>query len=248
LADEFGFRGFNVTGENYVYSTGFGPPPGVSGFTDANGLATIPGTRPQLTPSAGPVGAVVIDSHLENVKSVPQLFFHEVRLANVPQGKPSVVVEFFNNAVGHYFITLLDDEIAKLDAGLFAGWTRSIGAFAAYAKGEDAPMGAVPVCRFMSTKFTSHFYTASQSECDHVAVALKDDWVLETRTAFYILEPDKFYGECPPNYQPIYRMFNDTSSPNHRYITDRKLRDRMIGAGWIAEGYGEQSVMMCTPA
>jgi hypothetical protein len=100
----------------------------------------------------------------------------------------------------------------------------------------------------VSNKFTSHFYTANAAECDHVIVDLKNDWMLETREAFFILEPDKTNGTCPPSYPPIYRMFNRTLSPNHRYITDRKLRDRMTAARWVAEGYGPESVMMCTPA
>jgi hypothetical protein len=35
------------------------------------------------------------------------------------------LVEYFHAGFGHYFVTHLVDEIAKLDAGTFAGWSRT---------------------------------------------------------------------------------------------------------------------------
>ncbi len=150
---------------------------------------------------------------------------------------------------GHYFNTISQAEIDALEAGKFVGWQRLTGAFIAYEAKEDAPEDAVPVCRFFSSKFTSHFYTANPAECDSVERNLSDVWALETRAAFYINVPDKLTGNCGTGLQPIHRMYNNQAMPNHRYIADAQLRDRMSGAGWIAEGYGgANAVMLCTPA
>jgi hypothetical protein len=47
---------------------------------------------------------------------------------------------------------------------------------------------------------------------------------------------------------PVYRVYaGATRTPNHRYVTDRALRDAMVSQGWIAEGYGPDAVIMCTP-
>ncbi len=157
-------------------------------------------------------------------------------------------MEYFNTTNGHYFNTIAQVEIDALEAGKFLGWRRSPGAFVAWETQADAPLGAVPVCRFFSSKFTSHFYTADTSECDALAANLSHDWVLETRNAFYVFLPNKATGDCGPGLQAMHRMFNNKDMPNHRYVTDAKLRDRMTGAGWIAEGYGgEKAVMMCVP-
>jgi hypothetical protein len=171
-----------------------------------------------------------------------------VRVKAPPAGRPAVVVEYYNAGLDHYFITLRDDEIRLLDAGVFAGWKRSIGAFIAYATQADAPPGTVPVCRFFSEKLNSHFYTADEDECETVIRTFPDGWMLETRAAFYTFVPDKATGACAPGLQPVYRLWNGKAAANHRYITDRSLRTHMAGAGWIAEGYGPDAVIMCTPA
>ena len=175
------------------------------------------------------------------------VYFSEVLVTRKPAGTPKVIVEYYNAALDHYFDSLDDGEIANLDAGRFTGWKRSIGAFVGYATRADAPPDAVPVCRFFSAKFTSHFYTADPDECDEVIDRYDDDtWLLETREAFFIQMPDRTTGACKEGLQPVYRMYSNRPIPNHRYITDRVLRDRMTGAGWRAEGYGPEAVAMCT--
>ena len=175
-------------------------------------------------------------------------FFTIVRAENVPPGNPSVVVEYFHETFRHYFNTVLQAEIDGLDRGVFPGWTRSVGGFIAWATAADAPSGAVPVCRFFSSKFTSHFYTADAIECDEVVERFGDEWQLETREAYYIYRPDKSTGACIEGTMPVYRVYaGATRTPNHRYVTDRGLRDTMVSQGWIAEGYGPDAVIMCTP-
>lgn len=73
-------------------------------------------------------------------------------------------------------------------------------------------------------------------------------WSLESRSAFHVFAPHPVTGACPRNTQPVFRLFNGKADVNHRYVTDRKLRDVMIQRGWIAEGAGPDSVAMCSPA
>jgi hypothetical protein len=54
-------------------------------------------------------------------------------------------------------------------------------------------------------------------------------------------------GACPAGSTPIYRVFNDRVDANHRYTTDRGVRDQMVARGWIAEGDGPDLVVMCAP-
>lgn len=243
LADEFGYRGFNAPPNNIDY--GVPPPPPYFGVTAANGELVLESGTGGLIPSATIVGAAVLEAGWI-ASPVARTHFSVVRLQFLPLGKPVVAVEYFNASVGHYFVTHLQNEIDLLEAGAFSGWKRSVGSFVVWPTATDAPPGAVPVCRFFSSAFTSHFYTANPTECDEVVARWSDVWTLETREAFYIFEPNKATGECGAGLQPIYRMYNNRPGPNHRYITDRSLRDKMIAYGWRAEGYGPEAVMLCT--
>ncbi len=239
-ADEFGYRGFNATVDSACFATG--PRAEYLAGTDANGYGTTQGRYADGPPSAFLVGARALNQPLP----VPAIYFTVVATTAPPAGNATVIVEYFEKDLGHYFNTLLQSEIDALEAGTFAGWQRSTGAFIAYATAQDAPPGAVPVCRFFSSTYTSHFYTADAGECDAVVARWPDVWQLETRAAFYIQVPDKTTGACGPGLQPIYRMYSTRNGPNHRYVADSKLRDAMVRAGWASEGYGPDNVMLCT--
>lgn len=242
LVDEFGFRGFNASG----WQTIFALPPEYLTVTDANGIASLQGPYRDTAPSGFVVTAAIISGPGVS-GNAGQRHFSAIIAETAPPGRPAVVVEYFNTQTSHYFNTLTQVEIDLLDAGRFSGWRRSIGSFLAYESEQNAPQGAVPVCRFFSSQYTSHFYTADHDECQTVIDRWSDVWVLETRTGFYIFEPDKVTGQCATGQIPVYRLYNTRGGPNHRYITDRRLRDRMVEAGWVAEGYGPDSVMLCTP-
>jgi hypothetical protein len=243
LADPFGFRGFNTDFDEFNYSYDVPPEP-IYGVSGSDGVVSKFPVVPNPAPSAFPVGVRV----LLGMSDTPvQVFFSVVRVAATPPGRPKVIVEFYNAALDHYFITLLDQEVADIDAGRRAGWTRSTGAFIAYESMEDAPVGVVPVCRFFSSRYTSHFYTADPIECEAVISRWPDVWTLETRTAFYAMLPDRQTGACLDRYQPVYRLYTNRSDPNHRYVTDPRLRDVMVANGWVAEGYGQDRAIMCTP-
>ena len=46
---------------------------------------------------------------------------------------------------------------------------------------------------------------------------------------------------------PVYRVFSNRADANHRYMTDRGVRDQMVASGWLAEGDGADLVVMCAP-
>ncbi|HZQ61160.1 MAG TPA: hypothetical protein VFC24_07420 [Casimicrobiaceae bacterium] len=244
VTDEFGFRGFNAP--SGFAPTGSGADVQWAAITNSDGIAANAGQILDFPPAAVLVlGTVGIG--IQGTGYVPPARASLVLVNATPQGIPSVVVEYFHEPTHHYFNTIDDNEIAALDRGEFAGWTRSIGAFIGYKSAQAAPAGAVPVCRFFSPQFTSHFFTANSAECDAVIARWPDVWQLETRTAFYINVPDPSTGTCAIGFQPVYRLFNNRVDGNHRYVTDRSLRDRMVGAGWLAEGFGPDAVAMCTP-
>lgn len=164
--------------------------------------------------------------------------------ASAPAPQVVQLVEFFHAGFGHYFVTHLPDEIAKLDNGTFAGWARTgrmINAWTA------ANAGSAPVCRFFSARFapkSSHFYTSFASECQ--AVKADANWSFEGEV-FHVGLPDAS-GGCVAGSQRVYRLYNNGQSgaPNHRFTTDATLRAQMIAQGWVREGAGE-GVTMCAP-
>ena len=56
-------------------------------------------------------------------------------------------------------------------------------------------------------------------------------------------------GVCAAGTTPVYRLYNSGqgAAPNHRYTTSLATRTQMLARGWIAEGYGDLGVIMCSP-
>jgi len=182
----------------------------------------------------------------------------EVRLPVKAAGETVTVVEYYNAALEHYFITADAGEIAVLDGGAFGGaWKRTGQGFAAWDI-NGAPAGTVPVCRFFGTDryradgtrigANSHFYTADPDECAYVRTAWQSvasdgqsypAWTFESH-AFAVRQP--VTGACPADTRPLHRAYNDAArgDPNHRYSTDPALLRAM--AGWTYEG-----LVMCLP-
>ena len=159
------------------------------------------------------------------------------------------VVEYYNAALDHYFITPLADEIAALDSGRPVGWMRTGLSFDASA---TAGTGLSPVCRFYipPEHGDSHFLSASPAECADVLAKIGTDpnfsnYVEETAAEFYIALPDATSGVCPPGTVPVYRLWNGRADSNHRYTASAATRDAMIARGYVPEGYGPQGVGMC---
>jgi hypothetical protein len=157
---------------------------------------------------------------------------------------PVDVVEYYNAALDHYFITWLPAEQANLDAGSTpTRWSRTGFAFHAYAAAQP---GTSPICRYyLPPAFgDSHFFGRGTAECDATGAA-HQAFVLEEPQFMQMFLP--LAGACPVGTTPIYRVFSNRPDANHRYMTDRALRDAMVAKGWLAEGDGPDLVVMCAP-
>jgi len=154
------------------------------------------------------------------------------------------VVEFYNATLDHYFITWIAAEIANLDAGLTPSrWVRSGYTFKAFALPQA---GTSQVCRFYipPADGNSHFFGRNPAECS-AAQQQHPEFVLEDPNYMQLYVPVN--GACPAGSTPIYRLYDNRADVNHRYTTDRFVRDQMVANGWIAEGDGPDRVVMCSP-
>jgi hypothetical protein len=173
---------------------------------------------------------------------------------------PVVIVqvdEFYHSRLRHYFMTADAAEKQALDTGVHAGWERTGESFRAYAKGSRPDGSIDPVCRYYSPPFyetdfgifplgvDSHFFSADADECTRVLRDCCGPWDLENDNAFQIDLPDKATGACPGGTIPVYRLWNQQTDSNHRYTTRASIKADMLAAGYLAEGYGADGVVMC---
>jgi serine protease len=179
---------------------------------------------------------------------------HQAALAfSVAEGGLATVVEFYNAAQDHYFITADTAEIALLDQGVMRGWTRTGETFKVMF-GEAMQSSAKSVCRFYglpSAGLDSHFFSASFDECVTVIDRWPRQWQLETTNAFGVVAEAPVTG-CPGASQPLYRLYDNRPDVNHRYTTSTTTRDAMTARGWILEGSASPTapgdrVAMCVP-
>jgi hypothetical protein len=164
--------------------------------------------------------------------------------------EPGAVVEFYHPELDHYFVTSSLTEIADLDNGIHKGWVRTRQSFLAFATGSSGGAG-LPTCRYYgrpSAGLDSHFYSASQPECDAVAAKFPEAWAKESDNVFEIALPDHVTGICTTGTLPVYRLWNGRIDSNHRYTIHINTRQEMLAKGYVAEGYGPNGVAMCAPA
>lgn len=175
-------------------------------------------------------------------------------LAMPAWSQPVTVVEFYNSALDHYFISSLQADINALDSGHFFGWSRTGLTFQAFVDQASGGPGVNPVCRFyIPPPVDSHFLSASPAECAAVLAKVSTDpnyrsFVYETPNAFYIALPDTTTGACPAATMPVYRLWNQRVDSNHRYTADPATKALMLAKGYVSEGYGPNGVAMCTAA
>jgi hypothetical protein len=165
--------------------------------------------------------------------------------AGAAPATPVTVVEYYNAALNHYFITWIANEIAILDAGVtIKGWTRTGQTLKAYA---TAQAGTSEVCRFYIPPALgdSHFFGRGTTECNDTKAKFPS-FVLEDPLYMHVFLPAA--GVCPAGTTQVYRVFSNRPDANHRYMTSRTLRDQMVAQGWLAEGDGADQVVMCAPA
>jgi serine protease len=178
-----------------------------------------------------------------------QLYF--TRAIQVATTSP--VIEYYAPSTKHYFMSAGPSDIAGLDPGT-VGWLRSGQQWKAWLRQQDAPPGAMPVCRFYAGGPNSHFYTANPADCQ----GLKDleqqqraalapgqpflGWQFE-QIAFYALVPVN--GQCPGDTMPVYRAYNNRfaeNDSNHRFMIDPQMRAAELSLGW-----GDEGVQFCSP-
>ena len=160
-----------------------------------------------------------------------------------PAGTPVNVIEYYHAALDHYFITWVAAEIANLDSGATKGWARTGQSFKVYTASQA---GTAAVCRIYIPpgKGDGHFFGRDTNECDGT-MTKNPTFILESPTFFYLFPPS--LGNCGAGQVPVYRVFSNRADANHRYTTDRATRDQMVAKGWIAEGDGADTVVMCAP-
>lgn len=162
--------------------------------------------------------------------------------------EPVTVVEYYHTAMDHYFVTADSNEIAALDAGVIAGWTRTGQGWKAWAPRRSGGLG-LPACRYFfhpEATSSSHFLSSSVDECDAVAARFGDVWTLETSNAWESPFPGLVDGVCPTGSSPVKRFWNNRADSNHRYVTTFDLENEMRSKGWIQEGWGNARSAMCT--
>ena len=172
--------------------------------------------------------------------------------AVVPASSQSEVVEFYNKALDHYFITADPKEAADLDNGVHAGWTRTGYKFQAITAGVTTQPGSVGICRFYgkpSAGLDSHFYAATATECAAVVANFPDQWVLESNEVFRAFAVSMTTGQCPSDTEQIYRLWNKRADVNHRYTDQLAVFQAMKDKGYQPEGNGDPSlpVVFCLP-
>jgi glucose/arabinose dehydrogenase len=158
---------------------------------------------------------------------------------------PSMVVEFHNAVLDHYFVTASAAEAAAIDDGSGGpGWSRTGNAF--------KPGGSTPVCRFygsVSPGPNSHFYTADAAECAFLQQLQATTPSTQKRWNFEGLDfasTPAANGGCLDNTAPVYRAYNDGFrrgiDSNHRITSNAAAIQEVVDRGWRNEG-----IVMCAP-
>ena len=166
-------------------------------------------------------------------------------VAQTSSTKTDVAVEFYHAALDHYFISSDANEIHDLERGVHTGWARTGYSFKVYDATEPVLW---PVCRYYglpTAGIDSHFYSAAWRECSGLLTSTV--WTLESSQVFELGLPQVFTGTCRAGTVPVYRLWNQRVDSNHRFTTDRSVRDQMAARGYFVEGWGTDPVAMCAP-
>ncbi len=146
----------------------------------------------------------------------------------------AIVVEYYSNALDHFFITAEPAEAAMLDAGIIVpGWLRTHYGFKLRPSGAAVGRSA---CRFFGTPPlgpNSHFFTIDAGEC--ALVKANPLWTYEG-LAFMADVP--VAGDCAADRIPVVRLYNNGlgGQASHRYTTSRYEMRAWQDRGWIIEG------------
>jgi uncharacterized delta-60 repeat protein len=228
-------QSFNGTGK-LILAIGYANQGEVGDFGTLTGLALEGDGRIIVLSDGTAVARVNADGTLDRTFVGTSQVAHEYPVATV--------VEYYNRSLDHYFMTLRVDEIYSLDSGaIIKGWKRTGKVLSTYARPWT---NTSPVCRFYIPPplGDSHFFGRDEKECAATGSA-NPEFVLEDQASMHMVLPVD--GTCPEGIVPVYRIFNNRRDANHRYTTDRSVRDQMVAEGGIAEGDGPDRVVMCSP-
>ncbi|MEO5701018.1 MAG: S8 family peptidase [Casimicrobiaceae bacterium] len=208
-------------------------------------LAILQGTTrsfPDATPCrlGGFCGVGMLDSGLAMASTIPAT-------DAAPEGTIAVV-EYFNAALDHYFMTTNAAEIAALDAP-WSAFVRTGFVFYAYPDAAHAPLGSAPVCRFYadaSAQIDAHYFTADPAQCAFVQQRWPGVWQLENAAAFYVVALDAA-GRCPDATVPVYRFFNGRRDASQRFSIDLSVARTMVNRAWVRDGPGPNGAVFCSP-
>lgn len=155
---------------------------------------------------------------------------------------------------GHYFVTSSLAESRALERGAVPGWSPTGMRFRVWIRPDIAlapPESMRPFCRWFlpyEGGYT-HLLSGDEDECEALHGARSG--ILESPAIFYAAVPDAVTGICPTvpgstgRLNPIYRLWNGSAQPNHRWVQQVPLRDSMVAQGWVSEGAGPLGVALC---
>lgn len=164
----------------------------------------------------------------------------DVHVPAAATGDETVVQEFYNDRLDHYFLAASGYEVDLILAGgAGPGWQLTGQSFKAWSRTPPDAFSTVgPVCRFYGAPAggpNSHFFTASADECE--AVKRAGGWFYEG-TGFHAL-PQLADGRCPEGLLEVLRAYNlgfPRNDSNHRYTTSDSTWREMQRHGWALEG------------
>jgi hypothetical protein len=163
----------------------------------------------------------------------------------------TLVTEFYNVALDHFFITGDDFEKYFVRNGAAGGWTETGQSFWTWSQGWARE--SAYVCRFYGDPVlgpNSHFYSASTNGCRNLLDLQNRTPITQPRWnsegyAFKVSLPDAG-RQCPGSTLPVFRAYNDGFARgidgNHRYVLDSSLLTPLLALGWKSEG-----IAFCVP-
>jgi hypothetical protein len=231
-----GFAALGLVTPDYTIPARFVP-------TDGGTLIFAFGVDTMTLPPLPIDGATAINRGGAPVPATPRNFANATATMTP---LPVESIEFYNQALDHYFISALAPDIDALDSGRLVGWARTQLSFLVYPSQAAGGPGVTPVCRIIIPPpfGDSHFFGRSTQECNETLFKFPF-MSQETPSAFFITLP--VGGVCPAGTIPVYRVFSARPDANHRYTIDRAVRDQMAAQGWTIEGDGDDFVVMCAP-
>ncbi len=136
-----GFAALSVVAPDYVMPNGFLATDGAT--VNYAGVSSMTYGDAPLTPL--PIDGVSALSSSGVVMNAPTNFAGAMATL---VALPVTAVEFYRQAVDHYFISALQPDIDALDSGRLAGWARTGLSFKVFPTQAAGGAGANPVCRF----------------------------------------------------------------------------------------------------